>query len=114
MVSCVEGQLGMIVDIDHVIKSTVDSEISITTVIFYHMIDYLSLYRTSHDDLIQILLNKKKRKAMKKLTESINVSTRARLLMMTIPVSLEASVTKPLGFTPMQGVNILMYSSRFI
>ena len=47
------------------------------------------------------------------LTESISVSTRAKLLIMTIPVSLEASVTKPFGFKPMQGVKLLMYSSWF-
>lgn len=47
------------------------------------------------------------------LTESIKVSTSAKLLMMTIPVSLVASVTKSFGFIPMQGVNILMYSSWF-
>ena len=45
------------------------------------------------------------------LTESINVSTRAKLFMMTIPVCLEASVTKPLGLKPMQGVIVLVYSS---
>lgn len=47
------------------------------------------------------------------LTESMSVSTRAKLLMITIPVSREASATNPLGFIPMQGVKLLEYSSRF-
>lgn len=46
-------------------------------------------------------------------TSSMKNSTRAALSMATMPDSLEASDTNPIGFSPTHGENVFEYSFQF-